>query len=203
MNKSEFIESLRDKLSVLPQEDIQKSVDYYSEMIDDITEDGNSEEEAVKAVGTTDEIASQILMDTPLPKLVKAKVKPKRTLKGWEIILIILGFPLWMPLIIAAISVVFSIYVVIWSIIVSLYAVVFSMFISAGACIIAFFAAIYSGSTAKGMIILGVSLFCLGAAILLLLAFNQVAKGTLWLSKTIVKNIKSCFVKKGNNNENF
>ena len=45
MNKQEFLSALSDKLSVLSEEDKEKSIDYYSEMIDDRMEEGLSEEE--------------------------------------------------------------------------------------------------------------------------------------------------------------
>ncbi len=198
MNKNEFITQLQNKLSNLSQEDIQKSVDYYSEMIDDRIEDGLTEKEAVEAIGSVEEIAQQILMETPLPKLVKAKVTPKRSMKSWEIALIIIGFPLWLPLIITAASIVFSVFVTIWSVIISLYAVVFSLFASAAACIFAMFVEFTAGNIAHGVLALGASLICAGIAILLFLLFNQVAKLIIKLCKLIVNAIKSCFVEKGN-----
>ncbi len=38
----------------------------------------------------------------PLAKIVKEKIKPKHELKAWEVILIILGSPVWIPLLITA-----------------------------------------------------------------------------------------------------
>ena len=67
-------------------------------MIDDRMEDGISEEEAVEGIGTVDQIYEQIMSDMPLVKLVKEKVKPKRKLKAWEIVLLTLGSPVWIPL---------------------------------------------------------------------------------------------------------
>ncbi len=203
MNKAEFLATLSEKLSVLPQEDIQKSIDYYSEIIDDMTEDGLSENEAVESIGTVDEIAEQILMDTPLPKLVKAKVTPKRTLKGWEIALIILGFPVWFPLIVVAISVIISVYAVLWAVIVALYAVVFALFVSAGAFLPATFVSVFGGNVLRGIVFFGITLFCVGAGVLLLLAFNQLTKLVIKLSKAILKSIKSWFVKKEKTNESI
>ncbi|MBQ3566085.1 MAG: DUF1700 domain-containing protein [Oscillospiraceae bacterium] len=203
MNKAEFLDALSKKLSMLSQEDIQKSIDYYSEIIDDMTEDGLSETEAVESIGTVDEIAEQILMDTPLPKLVKAKVTPKRSLKGWEIALIILGFPVWFPLIVTAISVVISVYAALWVVIVALYAVVFALFVSAGAFLPATFVSVFGGNVLRGIVFFGITLFCVGAGILLLLAFNQLTKLIIKLSKAILKGIKSWFVKKEKTNESI
>ena len=60
MNKKAFLWALMDGLSGLPMEDIERSLDYYSEMIDDRMEDGLSEEEAVAAMGPVKEICAQI-----------------------------------------------------------------------------------------------------------------------------------------------
>ena len=48
MNKSEFLGELEKSLSELPEKDRSRSLDYYGEMIDDRTEEGLSEEEAVE-----------------------------------------------------------------------------------------------------------------------------------------------------------
>ena len=43
MTKQEFLRELWNRLTELPQEDVEKSLDYYSEMIDDRVEDGLTE----------------------------------------------------------------------------------------------------------------------------------------------------------------
>ena len=83
MNKTELLNSLRESLCGLPEEELTKSLDFYSEMIDDRIEDGMSEDEAVAAMGEPQEIADKILSAVSLPKLVKEKVRPDRKLKAW------------------------------------------------------------------------------------------------------------------------
>ena len=197
MTKNEFVTQLKNKLSDLSQDDIQKSVDYYCEMIDDRVEDGLSEEEAVAAIGNIDDIAQQILMDIPLTKLVKAKVTPKRSMKWWEITLIIIGFPVWLPVLVAIISVIFSLIVSVASIIISLYAVVFSLFASALACLITAGTAFVSGSIVSGFLMTGTAFVCVGTAILLFLLFNELVKLIIKLFKLIIEKTKALFVKKG------
>ena len=77
MTKLEFLEELKKELCGLPSEDVQKSLEFYSELIDDKIEDGLSEEDAVSQIGNIEEIAKQILSDIPITKLVKQKIKPK------------------------------------------------------------------------------------------------------------------------------
>lgn len=197
MTKAEFLSALRDRLAGLPAADVEKSVEYYSEIIDDRMEDGLTEEEAVQAVGSIDEIVSQILMETSLPKLVKAKVKPRRALHGWEILLLILGFPLWFPLLIAGASVVFALYVVLWSVVISLYAVVISVAACGAVGIFGSFAFLPIGRWESGLLFFGGGLICVGVTILLFLFINQIVKGILLLSKTILLGIKACFVRNG------
>ena len=71
MNKRQFLAALQEQLNGLPQGDIEKSLDYYKEMLEDRIEEGMAEEDAVNAMGPLEEIVSQILMETSLPKLVK------------------------------------------------------------------------------------------------------------------------------------
>ena len=66
MNKKEFLAQLRKGLSGLPREDIEDRLAFYSEMIEDRMEEGFSEKEAVSAIGSVDEIVSQIVADTSL-----------------------------------------------------------------------------------------------------------------------------------------
>lgn len=60
MTKHEFLSRLRDLLTGLSHEDIEGSVDFYGEIIDDIVESGASEEEAVAALGSAEEVAANI-----------------------------------------------------------------------------------------------------------------------------------------------
>ena len=73
MTKLQFLLALHDKLAGLPRNEVEERLNFYSEMIEDRMEDGLSEEEAVAAVGSIDEIAEQITADIPLIKIVKEK----------------------------------------------------------------------------------------------------------------------------------
>ena len=196
MNKQQFLAALKDKLNGLPQSDIEKSADYYNEMIEDRMEDGLTEEEAVSGLGEIGDIASQILMDTSLPKLVKERIMPSRSLRAWEIALLVLGSPLWLPLLLTAIVLFFSIYVVLWSLIAALYAVDLSF--AAGAVggiggAVSFFA---TGFPVQAFLFLGLGLLCAGITILLFFVFNRAALQIAKLGKTIVLWIKSWFLRR-------
>ena len=197
MTKQEFLATLWDRLARLPGEEIGRSLDYYSEMIDDRMEDGLSEEEAVRAIGPMDEVVAQILMETSLPKLVKAKVKRKRSIKAWEIVLLILGSPIWLPLCLVALVILLTFYLVIWILALVFYVADLAFAVAGVAGIIGAFGVAFHGRLAQGAFALGSGLACVGLAILLFFACNLIAKGVLILSKKPLLGIKSCFIRKG------
>jgi len=121
MTKREFLSSLRAYLAHLPQAEADERIRFYAEMIDDRMEEGLSEEEAVAAVGTAEEVAAQIAEDIPFAKIAKECIKPKRRLAAWEIVLLVLGAPIWLSLFVAALAVVLSLYVSLWAIVIALW----------------------------------------------------------------------------------
>ncbi|MBQ2971771.1 MAG: DUF1700 domain-containing protein [Ruminococcus sp.] len=197
MNQCEFICELNRRLSGLPEEDINKSIDYYCELIDDYIEDGKSEEEAVAALGDIDDIVNQIYTDTPLSKIVKAKVKPNRALRAWEIILIVLGSPIWLSIMIAVLAVVFSVYIVLWSVVISLYSVVLSVAVTSLVLFIGILVSVLKGLFLNAVIFLALTLVLAGLTILLFVGTNYFAKAMIIVSKLIFKSIKQLFIGRG------
>ena len=196
MNKPMFLNSLRRALAGLPDAEIEKNLAYYGEMIDDRMEDGIPEEEAVSEIGSVEEITSQIIADTPISKLVKEKITPKRKMKAWEIVLLVLGSPIWFSLLIAAFAVLFSLYAVLWSVV----AVLWSAFAALEVCGLAGIAAgVYfgiSGSVLSGIAVLGAGLVCAGLAAFMFFGCKAATKGILILTKKLAMGIKNCFIKK-------
>lgn len=196
MNKQEFTLELYEKLSRLPWEEIEERISFYSEMIDDRMEEGLSEEEAVAAVGTVNEIAAQIAADIPLTKIVKEKLEPKRRLSALEIVLLVLGSPIWLSLGIAGAAVVFSLYVAVWSVIISLWAVFVSLAASSFAVIAAGAVFICCRSTLAGVAMIGAGLVCAGLSIFMFWGCKAATKGIFLLTKKAAVWIKHCFIKK-------
>lgn len=194
MSKQAFLKILQDRLTGLPKEDIDRSVEFYSEMIEDRIEDGMSEEEAVNSLGSIDDIVNQILSETPIVRLVKEKVKPKRELSALEIILIIIGAPIWAPLLVSAVGTLFSLYMSIWGIIIALYAVVFTFAASSVSLVLASISHFGVGNIAGGVFLVGTALVFAGVSILLFIASNWIAKGILILTKKVWIKLKSFFV---------
>ena len=93
MTKVEFLKELERKLSGLPQEDIDNRLEFYGEMIDDRVDEGKSEEEAINDIGSVDSLVEDIAKETPLVKIVKEKITPKRKMTGFEIAMLMVPVP--------------------------------------------------------------------------------------------------------------
>lgn len=196
MTKLEFVFQLMNKLSGLPLDEIEDRVNFYSEMIDDRIEEGMTEEEAVSAVGNIDEIAAQIISDIPLAKIVKERIKPKKRLGVWAIVLIILGFPIWLTLLISAAAVVFSLYIVLWSVIISLWAVEISVWAAAFGALVGGIIFIVTGSTYAGGAVIAAGIVCAGLSIFIFFGCKAASKGLVILTKKLALAIKNCFIKR-------
>lgn len=201
MTKREFLSRLNEGLSGLPQEDAAGRLAFYSEMIDDRIEDGLSEEEAVAGIGPVEKIVAQIIEETPLTTLAKEKLRPKRRLRVWETVLLVLGSPLWLSLLLTAFAVVLTVYLVIWVLVLSLWIVDLS-----------FFAAFFGGAAAgvlfftgsgglPGLSLFGAGLVFAGFSIFLFFGCKEATKGAAVLTKKIESKIKSTFKGRRTQNE--
>ena len=108
MTKIEFESALRARLAELPKSEIDERIGFYIEIIDDRIEEGLSEEEAVAAIGSVEDIAVEIAADIPFVKIAKEKIRKRGKLRAWEIVLLAVGSPIWLSLAIAAFAVIIS-----------------------------------------------------------------------------------------------
>lgn len=196
MTKLDFTFQLQEKLTGLPEDDIQERLLFYSEMIDDRMDEGLTEEEAVAAIGTPEEIVAQIIQETPLARLVKEKIRPKKPRKAWEVVLMVLGSPVWGSLLIAAAAVIFSLYVSLWAIVISLWAIFASLAgcgvgCVAGGCVFA-----CTGEVTPGIALIAAGLICAGLSVFMFYGCKAATKGTAALAKKMVLGIKNAFIRK-------
>lgn len=196
MTKKEFLTELERRLSGLSEEDIARSLEYYSEMIDERMDEGMSEHEAVRDLGDMDGVVSSVLAATPIKRLIGAKLEKKHALKGWHIALILLGAPLWIPLLIALLAVIFAVFVTLFALAFSAFAVVFSFGASVVACFAGGVLALLGGRPQEGAVGIGLALFFAGLTVLLTLLAIVFAKWMFKLIGAFVLFIKSRFVGK-------
>lgn len=196
MTKFEFIFSLKNKLSNLPTDELDERLSFLDEMIDDRIEDGLSEDEAVLAIGSVEEVAQQIIADIPLSKIAKERIKPQRRLKAWEIVLIVLGSPIWFSILISALAVVFSLYVSLWAVVISLWAVFASLIACALSSATAGIGFIIGGKKHSGFALIGAALVCSGLCIFTFFSCKWATKATVSLAKTALIKLKSRLINK-------
>lgn len=194
MNKNEFLESLRYNLAQLSKDETEKTILYYDEMIDDMTEDGMTEEEAVESLGSAREISENILKDLPMSTLIVTNAKSKNT--TLFIVLAIAGFPIW----IAAASIIFAFYVTLWSLIAALYASTAAFYIGAIGCVAGGVLNCIFNSVPIGICAIGGAFVSLGLALLMTIACAAVTKGIIKTTSLTWRSIKSIFITKGGKN---
>ncbi len=187
MNKREFLAQLREGLSVLPPKDAEERLTFYSEMIDDRMEEGLPESEAVAAAGAVEEIAKQAVAEISVTTNERETVPPKRRLKTWEIVLLVLGAPLWLSLGVAAVAVLFSLYVSVWAVIVSLWAVFGSLIACAVGGVVSGMVFAFTVNLASGLLMIAVASVCAGFGIFMFFACKAATKGVLFLTKKLMK----------------
>ncbi len=196
MKKTEFLSLLRNHLEGLDAADLESSVEYYAEMIDDRIEEGLDEESAVASVGTPEEAAKEILKNIPIVKLVKNKVKTTKKPSATVIVLLILGAPLWIPLLISAFSVILSVYISLWVTVGSLWSVPVSLGATALGIIIASIISGLINGIWAWMFLFGAALILIGLSIFSGLGCVYLIKGMAFLTKKAFVGIKYCFIKK-------
>ena len=195
MNKQEFLAQLRKGLSGLPQEDIEERLTFYGEMLEDRREEGFTEEEAVAAIGDVDEIVLQTVAEIPLAKIAKERIRPKRSLRAWEIVLLALGSPIWLALGLAA-AVVFALYLALWAVVAALWAVWGAIAVCAVGSVPVCVVLAARGGIAGGLAILAAGFVCAGLSIFLFYGCREATRGVWALTKKITIGIKNGLIRK-------
>lgn len=195
MTQREFLDALDRRLAGIPEAEREASKEFYAESIADRMEDGVSEEEAVAAVGSVDEIADRILSELPLNVLVKARVRERGKLGGWAIAGLIAGFPVWFPLLIVAAVLVLVAYLVIWALVLCVYAVGLALALTGAVCIpVGIVQRIMGDPAAQAMLIFAAGLAAAGLAILWFFVCKWATVGAVRLSRAIGRAVKRLFI---------
>lgn len=198
MTKADFLRLLERALSQLSEEERQKNLEYYSELLDDMMEEGMTEAEATAKLGSPNQIAQSILQEMPLGKLVSTRMKPR---SGWTplaIVLAVVGSPVWVPLLLAGVAVVLVLFVSIWALGFAAVAVVIALAVAVVAApIIAIRAAVLT--LPVGLMLLGAGLVLLGLCVLGGLMAVELCKLLWQLTVWLAHKIKGLFIRKEEN----
>ncbi len=194
MNKQEYLGALEYALAQMPPEEREKHLAYYDELICDMCEDGMSEEEATSRLGDPNAVAQELLAALPLATLVKTRIRSGGSLSPLVIALLVLGFPLWFPLLASVFAVVLSLLITLWALFVSYAAVVFAL----GLCAVATpLALVFGFAEGSPLVLVGLALTSAGLCVLGALLIPPLFRGLTALCRAVVRSVKSIFIKKG------
>lgn len=187
MNKKEFLAGLYPLISDLGRRERRERLAFYSEMIDDRMEEGLTEEEAVSAIGSLEEIRAELLAERP----VKEKGAGKK--RGWTIALFVFASPIllslgaaWfsvlISLLVGALSVLLSLVAAVWSVVISSFAVFLSLLCAGLGCLVLGGVFVFLGRGLEGVAgaAAGVVLCCL--SVLFVIPCRYAAKGGAFLT---------------------
>ena len=196
MTKQLFLNELSAALHGLPREERYRTLSYYDELIDDRMEDGQSEEDAVENLGSPEQIAREILGEEEPP------VSTGTGRKVWMIILLVLGFPFWGSLLLAAAIVLLCVYICLFlpAFVLGVMALAFlagALIGVVGTPFLIWDVGLLTGGLPAGLFQLGLSVALLGLAVLSALGFYFTGRATVKAAKAIWRWIRRSFAKKG------
>lgn len=201
MTKKEYLDNLLVNLTENNVPNIDAMVEFYSELIDDRIEDGMTEEEAVAAMDDVDTVVGEAVVEKPITTLVKDKIKKNHDeakKKGhgalWTT-LVILGFPVWFPVLFTFFTLIFTLFIVLWAVVVTLYAVNFSLAVTSIAVFIGGFAFLFGQITFTGGLCMWAAALIIGGLFLIFMTpIIALAKGMVKLIKFTLRKIKGILI---------
>ena len=115
----------------------------------------------------------------------------------WEIVLLVLGSPIWLSLIVAAVAIVFSLYAVLWSAVLSLWAVFVSLAAVGVAGTVAGVILIFTDGAFTGLVLISGSLVSAGISILAFYGCRAASVGAFYLTKNSIPLAKRMLSRSG------
>lgn len=193
MNKQEYLAQLRAALACLPEGEIEESVAFYTEMIDDRVADGLTEGEATAQLDDPKAAARAIIADLPVVPRTVVRTKQRNRALYWT--LVILGSPLWLTLLLAAGMLVLAGLLTIWCLILGLWLLAAGLLaggpLGIGVCLWA----LAVGQPAYGVFELGSGLLCFGLGLFCLHGAVAASKTLMQVSRQWIAKAKAPFVK--------
>ncbi len=124
------------------------------------------------------------------------EVETQKKLNTWQIVLLVIGSPLWLSLLIVVISLFVVMYIVSWAIIISFWAVFISIVSVALSMLLVGIAFTFTNKDLTGFAMIGIGIFCTGLSILLFFVCKSITKAFILFTKESIKWINNCFQKK-------
>lgn len=191
MNKVEFLNELTLCLHEMKDTEKNKFIVYYDEMISDYMENGMTEETAVNKIGIPKKIAEELINNNDNVKIDL----PSSGNKVLNLVLTIIGFPLWGSVLLSVILLVFSIYVMIWCVPFATAAGSVGFLASSILGIIGS-PFVMAKNISVGMIQLGTGIAAIGISLILGIVTIQLSKKFIVITKNFNRKLTALFRKK-------
>jgi len=203
MKKKDFLDKLRDEIRNLPYDEVEKTIAYYDEIISDRMEDGSSEDEAVASCGTPENIARDLLANQPFSTIIKHRVEDYKKKKTSDnkiaiIIILILLFPFWFPIVMSALGLLIGFFAAIGGVIIALWAVSIAIGVGGLGMIVASTFGFATNFIPTGFFAIGSGIALIGLSILAIIAVIYATKGIIKLLGLLIHSTKKLFVKGAN-----
>lgn len=203
MTKTEFLEKLRLEIKNLPYDEVEKTITYYEEMISDRMEDGATEAEAVASLGTPETIARDLQANQPFAAIIKRKVEDFKSKRDPEstalmIVLLVVLFPVWFPIVMSAFGIIASFFATIGAIIIALWAVSVAIGVGGIGLIVTSFFGFASAYIPTGFFSIGIGIALIGLSIIAIVGSFYATKGIIKLLELLIHEIKKLFVRRSN-----
>lgn len=188
MKKEEFLKKLSSELYFMSYDEREEVIKRYSDIIDDLMNNGYLEEDAVNSLNSPINIARYLKNSTEF----RFKV-PKKKNKVIAGLVIIVSSPLWGALLILTLTLVLGIFLLIWTVPVTTFLLFIASVFGGGYSVLGSFILI-TNNVAEGIMQLGVGIMFIGLSILLFLATVDVTRFIAGITVKISKSAES-FIK--------
>lgn len=178
MTKLEYLKKLKRALRQVKTGERNKSLAYFSECIDDRMEDGVPEQDAVAELESVEAAAERIIAEAE----ASGQLKPRRSV--WEVALIVLGFPLWFPILLLIVILALTFYALAWVVLGVLFLLSVVLVLGGAAGVFSLFALLGANPTAA-FASLAVGLAGAGLGLALLVPLLYIAKAYIKVTSII------------------
>ncbi len=164
MNKKTYLRRLRKALSGVEKEEKENLIGYYSELIDDGVESGKTQSEVCDGLESPERVAENFKRERGTSG---GRSGGKRGIGGVPILLIVLGFPVWLPLLIVAFALAFALVIVLIAFVLAAFCVGLGFLAGGIYCIVMSFG-LFDGHALIAVVQIGIGIAFIGIGLLFL-----------------------------------
>ena len=190
MTKAEYIAALQQRLQGLPQQELDRAAAYYAAIIDGALAAGDSEADAVASLCPAEQAAAHVLARYRST----AKARPsRRHLPRWVTVLLAFGFPVWFPLLMAAIALGLALYIVLWVLVICVWYIDLLLAFVALGLLCAWAILLVTGDWLASSGFIGIALVLAGLSVFIFLGMVWAGSRVLSFGEHVINTVRCCW----------